>query len=288
MISNNNNVETSRWAKKIEPRLTANQNYIFLVASIGGLDPVYPAFLVVLLMMIPGLVIHNTIRFAFQQLINSNREQLDAIAGEPDCSTIWYVVTKPWDAFKISLLGTLVNISTAVIICLGPYYLSPFSVSPLTYFNLAMALLFDIAMLYLGDYHTYRYLDSRVSELANKELVNRDIATTQTRLVVTPNDNIDYKHLAQMNTNRNKNIANDHKSIDSKPKQIIDKEGKVYIEGSEEFRSLYNQLPNEIQYEKNSEPSISGFIKAETISEEDFAIDIIDTTVEIDKTTILK
>jgi len=285
MISNNNNVETSqwdRWAKKIEPRLTVNQNYIFLLVSINGLDPVYPAFLVVLLMMIPGLVIHNTIRFRFQQLINSSREQLDAIAGDLDCSALWYVVSHPWDAFKLCLLGTLVNISTAIIICLGPYYLSPFSVSPLTYFNLGLALLFDIAMLYLGDYHTYRYLDSRVSELANKELVNRDIATAQTRSVVTPNDNIDYTHLAQMNTNRNKNIANDHKSIDSKPKQTIDKEG------SEEFRSLYNQLPNEIQYEKNSEPSISGFIKAETISEEDFAIDIIDTTVEIDKTTILK
>jgi len=253
MISNNNNVETSRlsqWAKRTEPRLTVNQNYIFLVASIGGLDPVYPAFLIVLLMIIPGLVFHNTIRFAFHQLINSNREQLDAIAVEPDCFTLWYVVTKPWDAFKISLLGTLVNISIAVLVCLGPYYLSPFSASPLTYFNLAMALLFDIAMLYLGDYMTYKYLDSELAKSTSKV----DIAT--------------------------KNNVN-HKSINSKPKQIISN-GIVYLEGSEEFKSLVNQLPNEIQYEKNSnnsEPSISGFIRADSISADDLLVDIIEETV---------
>lgn len=226
MISNNNNVETSRmtlWAKEIMPRLTVNRNYIFLLVSIVGLDPIYPAFLVVLLMILPGLIFHNTLRFRFQRLINSNREDIEAISKEANCSTVWYTVSHPWDAFKLCLLGTIVNIATAVIICLGPYYLTPFSVSPLTYFNLAMALLHDIAMLYLGDYQTYRYLDS-----IHKQLVSIPV---QTQLVTIPEENIDYTSLAQIHA------------------------GKT-----------------------SDEPSISGFIKTDTISEEDLAIDIIDTT----------
>jgi hypothetical protein len=138
-----------RTVNAILDRFTINLNYIFILLSMTGLNPVYPIILVVCFTIIFASIAHNSFRYRSREIFIDRQDNSSHITQS--------ILDNSYIAYKICLTATICNTIAIFLVAIGPVYASPFSVEIYSYIYIALAFIIDWLMLYLYSYRLYQW-----------------------------------------------------------------------------------------------------------------------------------